>query len=415
MVISEDGAITERKENQMISVGIDVSKGKSTICIMKPYGEVIRSPYEVNHTINELSELAVLILHLDENVKVVMEVTGTYHLPILMYLKEKVILVSVVNPLLMKKYVDSCTMRKGKTDRIDSRRIASYGLDNWYHLVEYDAGNKRYQELKLLSRQYSHYMCMRIESVQSLTNILDATMPGITKVLAGWSFKTEKDKLSDFVEEFWHYDLITEKTEKQFVEKYVKWAKKKGYRNNQAKASEIFAMAKSGIPTVSSQSLATKLLVQEAVRVLREVDKTLGIILAQMQGIAMNLKEYPIVRAMHGVGDKLAPRLIGEIGDITRFHSGSALIAFAGIDAPPYQSGQFVGTNRRISKRGAPGLRKAGYEVMKCLKTNKPIDDSVYCYIVKKENEGKPKKVAKIAGLNKFLRIYYARVKEVYQ
>lgn len=399
----------------MISVGIDVSKGKSTVCIMKLHGEIVRSPYEVAHTINELYELSVLLHHLDEDVRVIMEVTGTYHLPILMYLKQKGIFVSVVNPLLMKKYVDSCTMRKGKTDRIDSRRIASYGLDNWHHLIEYDAGKKRYQELKLLSRQYSHYMRMRIESVLSLTSILDSTMPGITKVLAGWSFVTEKDKLSDFVEEFWHYDLITEKTEKQFTEKYVKWAKKKGYRNNQAKASEIFAMAKSGIPTVSSQSLATKLLVQEAVHVLREVDKTLAIILAQMQGIAMNLKEYPIVRAMHGVGDKLAPRLIGEIGDITRFHSGSALIAFAGIDAPPYQSGQFVGTNRRISKRGAPGLRKAGYEVMKCLKTNKPIDDSVYCYIVKKENEGKPKKVAKIAGLNKFLRIYYARVKEVYQ
>jgi transposase len=399
----------------MISVGIDVSKGKSTVCIMKPYGEVIRSPYEVNHTIDELSELAVLLLHLDENVKVVMEVTGTYHLPILMYLKEKGIFVSVVNPLIMKKYVSSCTMRKGKTDRTDSRRIAAYGLDKWYHLIEFNTEKKRYQELKLLSRQYSHYMCMRIESVQSLTNILDATMPGLKNVLSGWSFVTEKDKLSDFVEEFWHFDLITMKTEKQFTETYIKWAKKKGYRNNQAKASEIFAMAKNGIPTVSSQSFATKLLVQEAVRVLREVDKTLAIILSQMQEIAMSLKEYPVVRAMHGVGDRLAPRLIGEIGDINRFHNGSALIAYAGIDAPPYQSGQFVGTNRRISKRGAPGLRKAGYEVMKCLKTNKPVDDSDYCYFVKKENEGKPKKVAKIVGLNKFLRIYYARVKEVYQ
>ena len=34
--------------------------------------------------------------------------------------------------------------------------------------------------------------------------------------------------------------------------------------------------------------------------------------------------------------------------------------------------------------------------------------------IIKKEQEGKPKKVAKVAGMNKFLRIYYARVKELY-
>ncbi len=52
---------------------------------------------------------------------------------------------------------------------------------------------------------------------------------------------------------------------------------------------------------------------------------------------------------------------------------------------------------------------------MLCLKTTKNADDSVYQFMIKKESEGKPKKVAKIAGLNKFLRIYYARVKEIYQ
>ena len=52
---------------------------------------------------------------------------------------------------------------------------------------------------------------------------------------------------------------------------------------------------------------------------------------------------------------------------------------------------------------------------MKSLKSHKPKDDAVYQFIIKKENEGKPKKVAKIAGVNKFLRIYYARVKEIYQ
>ena len=31
----------------MISVGIDVSKGKSTVCLLKPYGEIICKPFEV--------------------------------------------------------------------------------------------------------------------------------------------------------------------------------------------------------------------------------------------------------------------------------------------------------------------------------------------------------------------------------
>ncbi|MBU5440084.1 IS110 family transposase [Tissierella sp. MSJ-40] len=133
-----------------------------------------------------------------------------------------------------------------------------------------------------------------------------------------------------------------------------------------------------------------------------------------MQSIAKTLKEYDTVRAMSGVGDVLAPRLMAEIGDVKRFHSASALIAYAGLDSPPFESGSFVGTRRKISKRGSSLLLKTGYEVMKCLKTVKPTEDSaVYLYMLKKEAKGKPKKVAKIAALNKFLRKYYARVMEL--
>ena len=132
-----------------------------------------------------------------------------------------------------------------------------------------------------------------------------------------------------------------------------------------------------------------------------------------MQELARTLKEYDVVRDMPGVGDTLAPRLIAEIGDIRRFHNKKALIAYAGIDAPPFESGQFVANKRRISKRGSALLRKTGYEVMKCIKSNKP-DDPIYLYMLKKEAEGKSKKVAKIAALNKFLRIYFARVSGAY-
>lgn len=157
------------------------------------------------------------------------------------------------------------------------------------------------------------------------------------------------------------------------------------------------------------------MLVLEAVRVLREIDKTLALILSQMQELAKSLKEYIVVREMGGVGDIIAPSLIAEIGDIRIFHGGKALIVYAGIDAPPYQSGQFTGTRRRISKRGSSTLRKTGFEIMKCLKSIKPENNAVYLFMLKKEAEGKALKVAKIAGLNKFLRIYYARVSEVYK
>ncbi len=82
---------------------------------------------------------------------------------------------------------------------------------------------------------------------------------------------------------------------------------------------------------------------------------------------------------------------------------------------PPYQSGKFEALNRHISKRGNKHLGKTGYEVMKSIKSSCKSDNELKAYIIKKENEGKLKKSAKIAGLNKFLRMYYGIVKRTYK
>jgi transposase len=397
-------------------VGIDVSKEKSMVCIMKPYGEIVVSPYEVPHTEGSVAELVRLVQSYSEETKVVMEATGTYYLPLLAAFCHAGIHVSVVNPLSIKKYMSE-SIRKGKTDKLDAVRIANYGIDRWLRLEQYVPPVAIYEELKILGRQYSHYISIKIASKIALTNLLDRTMPGIKNLIASRNAnKPTQDKLCDFVEEFWHYDNITGKSEACFISEFCLWAKRKGYRNSQIIAQKIYAMACNGIPTLPSNVPSTKMLTLEAVRVLKEINKTLEMILSQMQVLASSLPEYGVVREMPGVGEVLAPRLIAEIGDVRRFHSGSALVAYAGLDSPPNQSGSFYGTKRHISKRGSPLLRKTGYEVMKCLKTVKPTEDaSVYLFMLKKESEGKPKKVAKIAALNKFLRIYYARVSEVYQ
>jgi len=76
----------------MISVGIDVSKEKSMVCILKPYGEVILSPTEIMHTEKEVTQLADKILELEGEVKVILEATGAYHLPLLsVFFREKYI------------------------------------------------------------------------------------------------------------------------------------------------------------------------------------------------------------------------------------------------------------------------------------------------------------------------------------
>lgn len=398
----------------MISIGIDVSKGKSTVCFLKPYGEVLHKPFEVQHTESELRHLAEQINTLTEESRVVMESTGAYHYPLLTYLKEQGIFVSVINPLVMSKYANQ-NIRKGKTDKLDSIKIANFGIDHWFHLVDYTPSADVYEELKVLNRQYLNYISMRIQAKQTLTNLLDRTMPGIKTLLLNRSDVPNRDKLCDFVKEYWHFDNITHMTETRFITGYNNWAKKQGYQASTEKAKKIYALALEGIPTLTSTTPSTKMLVLEAVKVLHVIDTTLVLILSQMRELAKTLKEYETVMSMPGVGEILGPRIIAEIGDVRRFHSASALVAYAGLDAPPFQSGNYVAVNRSISKRGSASLRRTGYEIMRYLKIAKPEqDNAVYLYMIKKENEGKPLRVAKIAALNKFLHIYYARLKELY-
>jgi transposase len=400
----------------MISVGIDVSKGKSTVCVLKPYGEMVCRPFEVQHVEKELEDLDCLLKKLEGEIRIVMEATGVYHLPVLTFLKEKGYFVSVINPFAMKKYARDNSIRGAKTDKLDSIMIANYGIEKWFKLQKHEEDEEVYAELKLLGRRYRYYMELHIKALQELTHILDYVMPGIKTLFNSWNEASGKDKLSDFVEQFWHFDLITSLSLEDFVDKYLIWAEEKGYHRSRSKAACVYELASNGIPTLSSNTPSTKMLVQEAVSVLRVVDNSLFQILSRMQELAKTRPEYSTVRAMGGVGDVLAPKLIAEIGDVRRLHSAKALIAWAGIDPPPYESGQFIGSKRRISKRGSSTLRKVGYEVMRVLKSHRaPKDDVVYNYILKKESEGKDKKLAKIAGLNKFLRIYYARVIAAYQ
>ena len=393
----------------MISVGIDVSKGKSTVCVMRPGGEVLEPPFEMLHTMEGILSLVRLIGTYTEEVRVVLEDTGHYHWPVVTLLVENGIFVCTVNALRMKKYCAQ-SIRRAKTDRIDSTRIASYGLTYWSELLPVKPTEDTYRELKLLARQYYQTVSMLIKAKVNLSNLLDQVMPGISDLM---SDSASNHKLTDFVARYWHYGHILEMGEKRFTTDYCKWAKKQGYRVYERLASEILAIAQNGIPVLPN-SPVTKVVVTEAVRVIHQIEMTRDTIIAQMQALCKSLPEYSVVREMPCIGDTLAPRIIAEIGDVRRFRSKHSLIAYAGIDAPPYQSGTFNATERHISKRGNSYLRKTGFEIMQSLIQHKPEGDAVYDFIQKKRSEGKCGKEAMIAGLNKFLRVYYGRVSEVY-
>ena len=393
----------------MNCVGIDVSKGKSMIAVMRPFGEVVVSPFEVRHTANELSELAGLLKSLDGETRVVMESTGNYHAPVAWLLHDAGLYVSVVNAMLVHDYGNN-SLRRAKTDKKDAVKLANYGLDHWLTLPRYIPEENTRLLLKNCYRQYRQYSKVQTVLKNNLISLLDMTFPNANRLFVSPARADGSEKWVDFVAEFWHCECVSERPLKSFVNKYWRWCRKHGYNFSEEKAHAIYDEA-SGHIGVMPKSETTKLLVEQAVSQLSATSAALAALKQEMQSLSSQLPEYPVVMGMFGVGPILGPQLIAEIGDVRRFYSKKALVAYAGIDAPPNDSGDVIGRHKSMSKVGASSLRRTLFLIMSAYLQNSPPNEPVYQFMDRKRSEGKPYRVYMMASANKFLRIYYATVK----
>lgn len=393
----------------MNSVGIDISKGRSTVAVMRPFGEVVISPFDVRHTDSELSELARRLKSLSGETRVVMEATGNYHAPVAKLLQGAGLYVSVVNAKLVHGYGNN-DLRRVKTDKRDAIKLANYGLDRWLTLPKYIPEENTRLLLKIYYRQYRQYSKVQTVLKNNLISLLDTVFPNANRLFSSPARADGSEKWVGFVAEFWHCKCVCERSEKAFVNKYKRWCRKHGYNFSEGKAHEIYLEA-GGYIGVIPKSETIKLLIEQAVSQLRATAAALAALKQEMQSLASKLPEYPVVMDMFGVGPTLGPQPIAEIGDVRRFYSKKALAAYAGIDAPPNDSGDVTGRHKSMSKVGASSLRRTLFLVMSVYLQNSPLDEPVYQFMDRKRAENKPYRVYMMASANKFLRIYYATVK----
>ena len=393
----------------MNSVGIDVSKGKSIIAVMRPFGEVVCSPFEVSHTSSELSKLTKLLKSLDGETRVIMEATGNYHLPIAVTLHKAGIYVSVVNAMLVHDYGNN-TLRRAKTDKKDAVKLANYGLDRWLNLPKFSPEEEIRMQLKTCYRQYQQYSKVQTVLSNNLISLLDTVFPGVNRLFSSPVRADGSEKWVDFVETFWHCECVSRLSQKVFEKKYQKWCHRYGYHFSEAKAQIIYTAAYDAVG-VMPKTETIHLLITQAVSQLKATASALAELKKEMLRLAKLLPEFPVVQKMYGIGPTLGPQLMAEIGDVRRFHSKKALVAFAGIDAPPNDSGQISGNHKAMSKIGSSALRRTLFLIMSVYLQNAPVDEPVYQFMNKKRAEGKPYRVYMMASANKFLRIYFASVK----
>jgi len=394
----------------MNAVGIDISKGKCMVAVLRPMGEVVSKPYEVEHNYGALEGLAYSLKGLPGETRVIMEYTGRYYEPVASVLHEIGIYVSMVNPSLISDYGNN-SLRRVKTDKKDALKIAKYGLDNWAELREYTPMDAVRQQLKNAVRQMELYTKMKTGLKNNLIALLDQTWPGVNTFFDSPVREDGHQKWVDFAYAFWHADCVSTISEDAFVEKYRKWCKRKGYNFSAYKAADLY-IESLGHVTMLPKNQNTKLFIHEAIAALNSISRTAESFRTEALRLAELLPEYEVVMSMYGVGKATGPQLMAEIGDVRRFARRGSLVAYAGVDPQPSQSGKQNRSSNPISRKGPSALRKALYLVMVAHLRKKPVDEPVYQFLDKKRAEGKPYFVYMTAGANKFLRIYYARVKE---
>ena len=346
----------------MNAVGIDVSKGKSMVAIMRPFGEIVSTPFEIKHTSSDINSLVKLIKSIEGESRIVMEHTGRYYEVLAHQLSEANLFVSAINPKLIKDF-DNDSLRKVKTDKADSVKIARYALDKWQNLKQYSVMDELRNQLKTMNRQFGFYMKHKTAMKNNLIGILDQTYPGVNTYFDSPARSDGSQKWVDFV------------------------------------------------PVLPKDDI-TKLIIKQAVDQLNSASITVESLRTLMNETASKLPEYPVVMAMKGVGTSLGPQLMAEIGDVSRFTHKGAITAFAGVDPGVNESGSYEQKSVPTSKRGSSDLRKTLFQVMDVLIKTHPQDDPVYQFLDKKRAQKKPYYVYMTAGANKFLRIYYGRVKE---
>ena len=296
-------------------------------------GEVALPPKEYPHTEVGLEQMALVILELGEDTGGLMEATGRYHEPVAEALHEYGIRVTVINPLFIKQSGGG-SIHKVKADKAGAMKIAECALDNRVDLREYIPMETTWEELKLCSRQYNIYMKNVVALQNNLISLTGKTFPWVNELFSSPDRADGSQKWIDFVTTFWHCECICLVSEAAFTE---------------------LASAKA----------------------------MLAVLRAEMDRLARQLSEYETVRAMYGVGERTAPQLMAEIGDVRRFPRRSSVVSFADVDPAVDESGKHISKSNPTTKRGSPHLRKTLYQIVCTYLRKAPADEPVYQFLDK--------------------------------
>jgi transposase len=373
-------------------VGVDIGKHHHQAAFINQAGDKDGPDFSFDNTADGFKLLSTLLGDLDHaDTLIGMEATGHYWIALYSFLTDAGWTVKVINPIQSDAF-RAMYIRKTKTDRRDSFIIAE--IMRFGRYTETVLPDEKRSQLRELSR----YRVSLVETTGGLKRkiiaILDRIFPEFASCFSDLFGRTPVELLNEYPtpEELAVSDLekLTELIERS----------SRG-RHSLAKAEELREKARRSVGIKLGRDALTfelKLSLQQ----IKFIEGQIGELDAF---IAEIMKDYELILTIPGVGTTLGGAIIGEIGDAGRFSTPHKLMAFAGMDPKVTQSGQFVGTENKMSKRGSPYLRRAVCLAAWGAIRSDPVFKAQYDRLVAR---GKHPKQALAAVATKLLRVIHA-------
>ena len=380
----------------MIYVGIDVAKDKHDCFITNSDGGVLFQSFTIPNNREGFDTLFQKIISVADDfskVKVGLEATGHYSYNLLGFLFSKGLPTYVINPLHTNLYRKSLSLRKTKTDKVDSRTIATMMMSDM-NLKSYSDTSYHNEELKSLTRYRFDKVKERAKLKSSVSRLVCILFPELEKLVPTLHMASVYALLSEFPS-----SSAVSSAHLTRLSNLLSESSKGHYGKDTA---VIFREAARS--SIGSYMPAKSLELKHTIKLIQELTAEIDEIEAEIKQIMDTQLHSPIL-TIPGISYRMGAMIIAEIGDFSRFDSADKILAYAGMSPSTYQSGQLDNCYSHMEKRGSRYLRYALYNATKYVCQ---WDESFGAYLEKKRAEGKHYNVAISHAAKKLVRLIYA-------
>ena len=383
----------------MLICGIDIGKFRHEACLIDETGRQLTKTLKFANTTDGGDKLLEYLTTNNPDSKIIvigMEATGHYYLSVYCFLFDKGYQVNVINPI-QSDAIRNLFLRKTKNDAKDSFLIAEtirIGRFSSTPLADEDI-----LSMRQLCRHRMDLVDYIADQKRKIIGVMDRVFPEYQHIFSDMFGKTSTELLGKAVTP---EELLAIPTPD-----LINLLKKSSRgRFGEDKAEQLRSAAKNSFGiTIATTAFSMQL---------RQLLEMIALLEAQLTELEEGIGEYlrkmdTCITTCPGIGEILGAIILSEIGDVTRFSEPKKLVAFVGVDPSVKQSGEFVGTQNKMSKRGSPYLRRAFFLAANVAAFRDPV---LSAYYQKKRAEGKHHYTALGAVSRKLICIVYAVLRD---